>query len=71
MIIKNIMPFVNQAQRAACWVKWNEAKKLGKKPKWNCSEWEKHTKHNLCKATCLNGKKCSRSCSGRYCWQHC
>ena len=37
------MPFVSQAQRRACWAKYHQAKKAGKKPQWDCPEWEAGT----------------------------
>ena len=62
------MPFVNQRQRAACWAQWNQAKKQGKKPKWNCKEYEKH--YSFCGAKCKDGYACERKCKGSRCWQH-
>jgi len=38
------MPFVNESQRRACWAKYTQDKKSGITPKWNCKEWEKHSK---------------------------
>lgn len=64
------MPFVNQKQRSACWAQWNRDKKAGRKPKWDCKEWEKHTKSKFCGAKCQNGDKCRRRCVGKRCWQH-
>lgn len=34
------MPFKSNSQRKACWAQWNRDKKAGKKPRWNCKEWE-------------------------------
>lgn len=70
------MPFVNQEQRAACWDKWNQAKKQGVKPKWNCPEWEKDTPKHLpskrCSKRCKSGKQCKRATKNgkKRCWQH-
>ena len=38
------MPFQSEAQRKKCWTMYNQAKKAGKEPKWDCEEWEKETK---------------------------
>ena len=68
------MPFVNEAQRRACWAKYTQDKKAGRKPKWDCKKWEKHTKKKLkskfCGAKCEDGHKCRRKCTGKRCWQH-
>jgi len=37
------MPFVSQAQRRACWAKYNKDIKEGRTPAWDCKEWEKYT----------------------------
>ena len=37
------MPFKNQDQREACYAQAARDKKAGKKPGWNCAEWEKET----------------------------
>lgn len=34
------MPFKSEAQRHACWAKYNADKKVGRVPKWDCKEWE-------------------------------
>lgn len=34
------MPFQNRSQESACWAQYNQALKEGKKPKWDCEEWE-------------------------------
>lgn len=33
------MPFVNDAQRKACYAQANAAKKQGKTPKWDCHKF--------------------------------
>ena len=37
------MPFVSNAQRRACWAKYNKDVKAGRKPAWDCELWEEHT----------------------------
>ncbi len=37
------MPFKSQAQRQACWARYHQDKKAGRKPKWDCEEWEAAT----------------------------
>jgi hypothetical protein len=37
------MPFKSQAQRMACWTRYNRDIKNGKKSAWNCPKWEKET----------------------------
>ncbi len=34
------MPFVSDAQRKACWAKYHSDKRAGRKPQWDCKEWE-------------------------------
>lgn len=63
------MPFVNQKQRIACYAQAAKAKKQGKKPKWNCKEWDKHSETS-CGAKCKDGYPCERKCKNRRCWQH-
>ena len=64
------MPFKNQKQRAACWAQYNRDLDAGKKPKWNCKEWESESLHR-CKRKTQEGKRCSRMIIGKnYCWQH-
>lgn len=36
------MPFVSQAQRAACYAQAARDRKAGRTPKWNCKKYEKH-----------------------------
>lgn len=38
------MPFKSEQQRKLCWVKYNQAKKSGKTPSWDCYEWSRETK---------------------------
>lgn len=38
------MPFVSDSQRKFCWVKYNRDIREGKKPKWDCAEWERSNK---------------------------
>lgn len=38
------MPFVSQAQRAACYAQASRDRKAGRTPKWNCKKYEKHSK---------------------------
>lgn len=38
------MPFVNDAQRRACWAKYRADINMGVKPKWDCKKWENETK---------------------------
>lgn len=69
------MPFVNQAQRKACYAQQSRDKKAGKKPSWDCAKWEKETKGKIplkfCGATCSDGTNCIRECKNGKCWQHC
>jgi hypothetical protein len=58
------MPFSSQKQRAACYIKFNRDKKAGRKPSWNCKEWEK------CAAKCKDGSSCERKSKSKRCWQH-
>ncbi len=37
------MPFVSEKQRRYCWFLYSRAKSQGKKPKWDCREWEHAT----------------------------
>ena len=41
------MPFKNQDQREACWAQKARDEKAGRKPKWDCEEWEKETPSNI------------------------
>jgi len=41
------MPFKSKAQRRACWAQYNRDKKAGRKPKWDCKEWEAATPKEL------------------------
>ena len=67
------MPFKSVAQYELCLVKEQQAKKLGKKPTWNCAKWKQDTptfkslpihkgkfggKYKICP---LNGKKIYKS----------
>lgn len=70
------MPFVNQQQRAICYIQKKKAEEAGRKPTWNCEQWEKETKTTLgrmykCGAICKDGHRCTRMSTqkGR-CWQH-
>lgn len=36
------MPFVNEAQRKACYAQANRDRKEGKEPKWKCHEFGSH-----------------------------
>nr|QBK88095.1 MAG: hypothetical protein LCMAC202_04570 [Marseillevirus LCMAC202] len=38
------MPFKSEAQRRACWAHYHKDKKAGRKPKWDCEEWEAATR---------------------------
>ncbi len=38
------MPFKSEKQRRLCWYLYNKDIKAGRKPKWDCREWEKETK---------------------------
>ncbi|AYV77940.1 MAG: hypothetical protein Edafosvirus3_18 [Edafosvirus sp.] len=38
------MPFQSEKQRKLCWTLYNKDKKKGKKPSWDCEEWEEETK---------------------------
>jgi len=75
------MPFSSQKQRRACWAKYNAANKKGKKPGWDCAEWERAGKRKkkvrmsfrgakACGAKTLSGKKCRRKTLGKRCYQH-
>ncbi len=66
------MPFVSENQRRKCWVMYNKDKKEGRKPKWDCRKWERHTKKKTkcCGAKCKDGSKCQRRCKTKKCWQH-
>jgi hypothetical protein len=35
------MPFVSEAQRKKCYVLYTKDVKAGRKPKWDCKQWEK------------------------------
>lgn len=37
------MPFVNQAQRTACWAQLKRDIAAGIKPKWDCPKWERES----------------------------
>ena len=41
------MPFLSDNQRKYCWVKYNQDIRNGKKPSWDCNEWEKNTPKNI------------------------
>jgi hypothetical protein len=34
------MPFKSLAQRRACWAQYHRDIKAGRKPSWDCHEWE-------------------------------
>lgn len=38
------MPFVSQAQRAACYAQASRDRKAGRTPKWDCKKYEKHSR---------------------------
>lgn len=38
------MPFVSEAQRKKCYVLYTKDIKEGRKPKWDCKEWENELK---------------------------
>ena len=40
-------PFVSGAQRAKCWAQYNQARATGRKPSWDCPEWERTSKRQL------------------------
>lgn len=61
------MPFVNDSQRRACYAQANRDKKQGKKPRWNCKEWDSF---GFCGAKCRDGYPCERVCKTKHCWQH-
>jgi hypothetical protein len=54
------MPFVNDAQRRACYAK--------KDPRWDCQKWDSYFK--FCGAKCKDGYPCERKCKTKKCWQH-
>lgn len=72
------MPFVSEQQRKLCYTLYNQDIKAGRKPTWNCYEWEKKTRDSLprkkgcCKGRTIEGKKCKRKAEPgkQYCWQH-
>jgi hypothetical protein len=74
------MPFKSKEQRSKCYALERKAKKAGKKPTWNCSEWQRHTKkklksrysvYSVCGSKCKDGEKCQRHTQGGgNCWQH-
>ncbi len=39
------MPFTSKKQEKLCWLKYNQAKKSGKTPSWDCEKWESETKN--------------------------
>ena len=45
--VNYIMPFANRAQESLCWMKYNQDKKAGRKPSWDCEKWEAETNKNL------------------------
>ena len=65
------MPFVNEAQRRACYAQRRRDLNEGRTPKWDCDKWNRETKKKLkmCGARCANGSKCHRMARGK-CWQH-
>jgi len=68
------MPFTSENQRRKCWVLWNQSKRQGKKPKWDCKKWESYSKFSNkskeCGVKCPDGHKCKRLCYTKRCWQH-
>ena len=46
------MPFQSEAQRRACWAQYTRDKKAGRKPSWDCREFERATKYHV-----INGEK--------------
>jgi len=66
------MPFVSEKQRRKCWAMYNKDKKEGRKPKWDCREWESRAKKKtkVCGAKCEDGSKCRRKSAAEKCWQH-
>lgn len=36
------MPFVNEAQRRACYARQKRDLEAHRVPSWNCAEWERH-----------------------------
>ena len=41
------MPFKSEAQRRLCWFLYKRDKSVGRKPKWDCKAWAKHTPKRL------------------------
>lgn len=70
------MPFVNQQQRAVCYIQKKKAEEAGLKPTWDCKKWDRETPKNLgrlykCGAICQDGHRCTRSSKQKgKCWQH-
>lgn len=72
------MPFKSEKQRRLCWRKYNKAKKKGRKPKWDCKEWERAGNKSrmsfrgskICGVKTQSGRKCRRKCLTKHCWQH-
>lgn len=46
------MPFKSDEQRRACWAQYARDKKAGRKPSWDCREFERVTTYIT-----INGKK--------------
>ena len=40
------MVFKSKSQARACWAQYNRDIKAGRKPKWNCHEFAKHTDYS-------------------------
>lgn len=44
------MPFVNRRQEKLCWSEYEQARKEGRKPQWDCQEWENASRREKKKA---------------------
>lgn len=70
------MPFVNQQQRAVCYIQKKKAEEAGLKPTWDCKKWDRETPKNLgrlykCGTICQDGHRCTRGSKQKgKCWQH-
>ena len=63
------MPFVNEAQRRACYAQRDRDLRRGEKVKWDCKSYGRK---GLCISTTKNNKKCKRKAEKGFkkCWQH-